>query len=112
SCVRGTWLAALRGRGALVLYRLPVGRYTNRSRRSAVGEAFVDDPLLAVGSVGFDEGLPRALTGAPGAGRVGAVFVDRALGPRAGLDHPLLDLTQGPEPVHRTAGGGVGGEAD
>src|SRR5665647_2595552 len=80
-------------RGRLVLYRLPGVGYTNRSRRSGVGEAFVDDPLLAVGNVSFDEGLPRGLIGAPGAGRVGAVFVDRALGPGAGLDHPLLDLT-------------------
>src|ERR1019366_6390977 len=64
--VAHTWLVALRGRGRLVLYRLPVAEYTNRSGRSGVGEAFVDDPLLAVGGVGLDEGLPRALIGAPG----------------------------------------------
>src|ERR1035437_5932938 len=48
---------------------------------SAAGDAFIDDSLLAVGEVCFDEGLPNVLICRPDAGRVEAGFVDRALGP-------------------------------
>src|ERR1035437_4480718 len=71
-------------RGRVVLYRLPVGGYTTRSLRSLVGEAFVDDPLLAVGGVGFDEGLPGGLIRAPGAGGGGGGVGGRGTGPRRG----------------------------
>jgi hypothetical protein len=59
----------------LVLHRLPGAGYTISTRRSVDGQAFVNEPLLAVGDVRLDAGLPEVLLRDPGADRVGAVLV-------------------------------------
>ena len=59
----------------------------------------MDDLLFAVADVVLDEGIPVRLVCLPGARWVRAVFVDRALGPCAGIRQPVLDFAQGTEPV-------------
>ena len=73
-----------------------------RSPKSGARQAFVDDPLLAAANLLFDEGLPLGPIRKPNVGSVGAVLVDRALGPCAGLRQPVLDLAEGAKPVERS----------
>jgi hypothetical protein len=75
-------------------------------------EALPGDLLFAVVDVRFDKGPPLVLIRYPSARGVGAVLVDRALGPRASLRESVFSLAKCAKPVDRARRGSVGGKAD
>jgi hypothetical protein len=79
---------------------------------SAAHEVFVGDVLFTVVDVVLDEDPPLRLVCLPGAWRVGAVLVDRALGPCAGIRQAVLDFAQGAEPVDGCGRGSARSEGD
>ncbi len=80
--------------------------------RVAAHGIIVDDLVFAVADVRLDECLPLVLIRWPAARRVGSVFVDRALGPRANVAESVLDVAEGPKPVDRGSRESVGGKRD
>jgi hypothetical protein len=75
-----------------ILIRRSSGHVPAEMPCSAAHEVFVDDLLFTVADVVIDKGPPLRLVRLPGAWKVWAVFVDRALGSCACVAESVLDF--------------------